>query len=94
MEETIRVTAQYLEERSHYDVTPCKKCGFAELFDAPSALIAKVFPDMPEDCVMERFTSFCPLCGGVQEVIAKKGGAPGIIDEPTAPARRWWKLFS
>jgi len=94
-EHPIRTSERYLAERQQYDVVPCQKCGFSELFDAPSALIAKVFPTAPEGCVMERFTSFCPLCGGVQEVVAEKGGAQAEPDlDRTGPPKRWWKLFS
>jgi len=38
------------------------------LFDAPSDLQAKIFPNVPADAKMEAFTSFCPVCGGVQMV--------------------------
>jgi hypothetical protein len=27
-----------------------------------------VFPNIPDGAVMEIFTSFCPLCGGVQAI--------------------------
>lgn len=87
----IRTTEQYLEERLRYDVEPCDKCSLAELFDAPSALIAKVFPNIPPGAMMERFTSFCPRCGGVQQVVAKKQAPAG---EAAPPAKKpWWKFF-
>ena len=62
------VTKKYLQERSDWHIGPCNKCGMPELFDAPSDLQAKVFPDIPPDAKMETFTSFCPVCGGVQIV--------------------------
>ena len=62
------VTDKYLQERSEWHIGPCDKCGMPDLFDAPSDLQATVFPDVPADAKMEAFTSFCPLCGGVQMV--------------------------
>lgn len=64
------VTEKYLAEREEWVVEPCSKCGFAELFDAPSDLVKKVFPnigDNPNE-KMEAFTAFCPICRGVQVV--------------------------
>lgn len=62
------VTEKYLQERKDWYLGPCKKCGMPDLFDAPSDLQAKLFPNVPADARMEAFTSFCPLCGGVQIV--------------------------
>jgi hypothetical protein len=88
----IRTSARYLEERSAYDVVPCTKCGFSELFDPPTALIAKIFPNLRDGLMMERFTTFCALCGGVQQVVARAGGAEMQADlEVTNPPERWWK---
>lgn len=92
----IRTTTRYLEERMQYDVLPCRKCGFADLFDPPSALIAKIFPNIPEGSVMERFTSFCPICGGVQDIVARGGGELPVESDMdrTKPPQRWlegWK---
>ncbi len=67
----LRVTEKYLAERPAWDVKPCDGCGLAELLDAPSDLIAKIFPNLPEGSSPEMFTSFCPICGGVQVVSAK-----------------------
>jgi hypothetical protein len=39
-----RVTPKYLKEREHWHILPCNKCGMPELFDAPSDLIAVIFP--------------------------------------------------
>jgi hypothetical protein len=66
----IMVTTKYVNERQHWKITGCEKCGFAELFDAPSDLQARLFPTTPPDSEMLSFTSFCPLCGGVQVVEA------------------------
>ena len=62
----VLVTSKYLAERGDWTILPCDKCGFSELFDAPSDLIRVIFPNMPKDYSMDTFTSFCPLCGGVQ----------------------------
>ncbi len=67
-EHPVQVRDRYLQERSDWMIQPCDKCGFDELFDPPSALIAKIFPNIPADATMDAFTSFCPLCGGVQGV--------------------------
>jgi hypothetical protein len=68
-----RVTPKYLQEREHWHVLPCNKCGMPELFDAPSDLIAVVFPTVKDqkDVAELKFTSFCPLCRGVQLVSNK-----------------------
>jgi hypothetical protein len=88
----IRTSARYLVERAEYDVVPCAKCGFSELFDPPSALIAKIFPNLPEGSLMERFATFCAICGGVQEVVACEGGEQAESDmDMTNPPERWWK---
>jgi hypothetical protein len=63
-----RVTPRYLTERKKWRIIACDKCGFSELFDPPSQLIAKIFPHLPPDATSEAFTSFCPLCGGIQIV--------------------------
>ncbi len=62
----LMVTEKYLRERANWVVHPCSKCGLSELFDAPSDLISKIFPDIPADAKLGMFTTFCPLCGGVQ----------------------------
>ena len=64
----VMVTEKYLTERKQWHLVPCDKCGMPELFDAPSDLQAKVFPNLPPDSKVETFTSFCPICGGVQVV--------------------------
>lgn len=71
--EPFRVTAKYLQEREHWHVLPCNKCGMSELFDAPSDLIAAIFPGLRDQQGVQeiQFTSFCPLCSGVQFVSDK-----------------------
>lgn len=71
------VTEKYLHERKDWHILPCNKCGMPDLFDAPSALQAKVFPNVPADAEIEAFTSFCPVCGGVQIVSSSP-----ILGEP------------
>ncbi len=69
-EHPFQVSDKYLTERDDWVIKPCSKCGFAELFDAPSDLVKKVFPNVGKNPneEMEAFTSFCPMCGGVQVV--------------------------
>ena len=61
-------TEKYLAERPRWRIHPCQKCGFSELFDAPSDLMRVIFPNLPAGAMMDSFTSFCPLCGGVQVI--------------------------
>lgn len=61
----VYLSAKYLGERPNWNIRPCDKCGFSDLFDAPSDLIAKIFPNLPADQGMMMFSTFCPLCGGV-----------------------------
>ena len=86
-EHPVMVTEKYLREKPNWRIGPCTKCGFAELFDAPSDLIRVTFPNLPTDAQLEGFTAFCPLCGGVQsvEACAPSGAAEG---------RAWWKFWS
>jgi hypothetical protein len=95
-----RTSEKYLAERPDWDVAPCNKCGFPELFDAPSDLARRVFPDLPPGQVPEMMTAFCPMCGGVQ-VLARKGdeGLDGgdtveAVNRPDARTRkRWWQFW-
>jgi hypothetical protein len=84
----VLITDKYLRERPSWTIHPCQKCGFTELFDAPSDLMRVVFPNIPVDeAVMEVFTSFCPLCGGVQTVEFRETGKQ-------APRKRaWWQFW-
>ena len=85
------VSPKYLSERSSWKISPCDKCGLPELFDAPSDLIARIFPDIPPGSAMEGFTSFCPLCGGVQ-VVEAASDATGA-KQPEQPGRSWWRFW-
>jgi len=67
----VLVTEKYLEERSLWKIQPCKKCGFAELFDPPSELIALLSPNSAAAANRESFKTVCALCGGPQLVLAK-----------------------
>ncbi len=92
----IMVTDKYLRERGAWVFHPCQKCGFAELFDAPSDLIRVVFPNTRPDAQMCMFTTFCPLCGGVQGVEAKDDPAatdsgPAYLTQ--AAKSPWWKFW-
>jgi hypothetical protein len=92
----VMVTDKYLRERGEWVIIPCRKCGLDELFDAPSDLLRVVFPDTPADARMSMFTSFCPLCGGVQGVRAKVDPAAGVggpTPVPPPAKRPWWKFW-
>lgn len=94
-EHLLLVTDAYLSERSGWEITPCNKCGFAELFDPPSQLMKVVFPQVPEGSEMPAFTSICPLCGGVQIVQNKQLVAEIKAQEAqwTTPQKRWWEFW-
>jgi hypothetical protein len=89
----VMVNEKYLAERDRWNIHGCNKCGFNELFDAPSDLMRAIFPDLPADASMEMFTSFCGICGGVQ-VIQDKDAQP-IEDEgmPETKPRKWWQFW-
>jgi hypothetical protein len=92
----ILVTEKYLRERGAWVFHPCRKCGFSELFDAPSDLIRVVFPNAPADAHMSMFTSFCPLCGGVQGAESKDKPVPNenkAVPAPQPVKRRRWKFW-
>jgi len=66
----VLVTEKYLQERSHWNIGPCSKCGFSELFDAPSELIRILFPHSTLGVSRGPFKIPCPLCNGLQRVSA------------------------
>lgn len=90
------VTEKYLSEREGWNLTACEKCGFDELFDAPSDLMRAVFPNLPRDAVMEMFTALCPLCGGVQgvEVVRDVGSSQPAQPVARKRDRPWWRFWS
>lgn len=87
----IMVRQKYLNERSAWIISPCNKCGASELLDAPSDLIAKTFPDLNPGDVLEAFTAFCGICGGVQSVQLAVSDADGA-DVHSTP-RKWWQFW-
>ncbi len=92
----VMATDKYLRERGSWVIHPCGKCGFSDLFDAPSDLIRVVFPNQPANAQMSMFTSFCPLCGGVQGVESKDDPAPRdgeSADLRQAAKRPWWRFW-
>lgn len=93
----LMVTEKYLRERANWVVHPCRKCGLSELFDAPSDLISKIFPDIPADAKLGTFTTFCPLCGGVQGAelhgFGREDEAPTPTREPETSEKKWWQFW-
>jgi len=87
IEYPLRVTAQYLAERSQWHIQACSGCGLDELFDAPSLLIAKVFPNAPGE--LEMFSALCGACGGAQ--VVQKLAAEPRPEKSAAPP--WWKRW-
>jgi len=84
----VMVTEKYLQERDAWRIHPCIKCGFAELFDAPSDLLRATFPDLPADGTVEAFTARCPLCGGPQALEPRATAASS-----DARPRPWWRFW-
>lgn len=62
----VMVTRRYVEDRVNWRIRPCDTCGMSEALDAPSDLCKVVFPDLPSGALVDSFTGFCGLCGGVQ----------------------------
>jgi hypothetical protein len=91
----VMVTEKYLRERANWIVHPCRKCGLSELFDAPSDLISKIFPDIPADAELSMFTTFCPLCGGVQgaELRGSSSADAPPAHEPERSKKKWWQFW-
>jgi hypothetical protein len=58
------VSEQYLAERQDWVITPCDKCGFDELFDAPSDLVDDLIPNQEFVSTVNFITHRCDLCGG------------------------------
>ena len=86
----VLVTEKYLRERAAWRIRGCDKCGFSELFDAPSDLMRVVFPNLPEGAALDALTSFCPLCGGVQVIESK------VVEESRADEGKkkpWWRVW-
>jgi hypothetical protein len=75
-EYAILATEKYLRERGDWTIHPCLQCGLTELFDAPSDLIRKQFPDRPGGSLVEAFVVRCPLCLGTIALERKPGVSP------------------
>jgi len=86
VEHAVLATDRYLEERAGWSIHACDRCGLSELFDAPSDLLKVIFPNLPSGAVPEMFTSFCPLCGGVQAVEA-------LAASPEEKKEPWWRFW-
>jgi hypothetical protein len=91
----LMVTEKYLRERANWIVHPCRKCGLSELFDAPSDLISKIFPNIPADAKLGMFTTFCPLCGGVQgaELKGFNSEDAAAARDPETSKKKWWRFW-
>ena len=99
-EHPLMVRPKYLAERRDWVIHPCNRCGLSELFDAPSDLIARTFPDLPPDQTPEMFTAFCGACGGVQAVeraasaaATAPDGDPRPPDVTPRPKKKWWQMW-
>lgn len=94
----VMVTPKYLAERRSWLIHPCPTCGLAELFDPPSELIERTFPDLPAGQTMAGFTTLCPLClrkgtMGAEHVDHAREMAEQEAAVTTAQRPRWWQLW-
>ena len=90
-EHPVMVRAKYLAERAAWIVQPCDGCGLSELFDAPSDLIAKVFPNMRAGEMVEAFTVLCGACHGVQ--VVKIASREERTEAVATSSKRWWQFW-
>jgi len=67
----IRVFETFIREKKDWEITPCEKCGFTELFDPPSEIIMIKFPDLKPGESIEAMALLCDLCGGLQTITNK-----------------------
>ena len=80
----VMVTEKYLLERPAWTIEPCEKCGFSELFDAPSDLIRLAFPNARNSSTIHTFKCCCPRCGGTLKVLAKPPTAAPAVSQKSA----------
>lgn len=92
-EYALQVRDQYLRERADWIIHPCTQCGLSELFDPPSVLMDKVFPEIPEAAVVAMFTAFCGLCGGAQVVEHRDEGERSEETEGPSSKKKWWQFW-
>jgi len=91
-EHPLMVTEKYLRERADWIVHPCQQCGLTELFDAPSDLMAVVFPNMPQNSSLEVFTAFCGVCGGAQ-LVQRRDAPDERQRQREQPQKKWWEFW-
>jgi hypothetical protein len=100
----VMATDRYLADRAEWSISYCPSCGLSELFDAPSELQRKIFPQVPADAVMETFTTFCPACRQVMIVSKRKDDEPYVKRlevnadsrqpfQPPPAKRKWWQFW-
>ncbi len=68
----LEVSPEYLKEIKNWNVHKCEKCGNDQLLESPLVFIEKKFPNQPKDAIMESFTYFCFVCGGVMVIEKNK----------------------
>ncbi|MDI1479404.1 hypothetical protein [Polyangium sp. y55x31] len=89
----VRVTPQYLVERSQWCVLACDKCGADQSLDPPTIMAKTRFPNAPEGAIMAAFTAFCP-CGGTMVLSLVEGAEPAAKAPAPAQAEKpWWKFW-
>lgn len=86
----VRVTEQYIAERSDWTITPCNQCGADQALDPPSIMAQTRFPGAPG--VPVAFSAFCP-CGGTMLLGYIGETEKQVHGEARAPRKPWWKFW-
>ena len=89
----VRVTGEYLAERSRWAIVACEGCGADQSLDPPSVMARTRFPNAPAGATPVAFTAICP-CGGTMTLCMVTSAAQ-TQKEPVArvDAKPWWKLW-
>ncbi|MCG2661717.1 MAG: CHAT domain-containing protein [Kiritimatiellae bacterium] len=62
------ISADYLEDRKNWIISPCSKCGFTEMFQSPTKHVEALMrqDNVPEGKTPIMLATSCPICGGIQ----------------------------
>jgi hypothetical protein len=89
----VRVTEQYIAERSRWAVIACQGCGADQSLDPPSIMARTRFPDAPAGATPVAFTAICP-CGGTMTLCMVKNAAQAQKQATARVEKKpWWKLW-
>ena len=90
------ISPNYVDDRKKWVISPCDKCGFAEMFEPPSKKVESFMKEnqITEENVPIMMTTFCPLCGGAQ-ILGKIGteAETKLRDFKLVAKKRWWMFW-